>query len=75
MNHKNRSPCDVEMRSTELRFIAIINNLNRSSIVPRKEIKLCSNVGWFLWEPYRPYWMTVKAAIFPITDPWLEKEC
>lgn len=63
MNHKNRLFRDTEIRRSECSRVIIINDcgLGRAS---GEQMKRCSNVGWFLWQPCT----LVKTAVLSIAD-------
>ena len=77
VNHKNCPPWNLVMRSRELVFIVIINELSWIAVVPCKKMKSRSNPGWVLWHLNLPQRMTLKATILSITDfpLWPEKPC
>ena len=73
MNKKNRSSGNLEKWISELVYIAVINDLRSLTVFPGKKEKRCSKFGWFLWKPHQKIRMTVKAAIFVITDLGFKK--
>lgn len=49
MNHKNRSFSDFKIRSSEFGLVVIINE-SRLGRASGKQMKLCQNDGWILWQ-------------------------
>ena len=73
MNKKNRSSGNLEKWISELVYIAVINDFRSLSVFPGKKEKRSSKFGSFLWKPHQKIRMTVKAAIFVITDLGFKK--
>ena len=73
MNKKNRSSGNLEKWISELVYIAVINDFRSLTVFPGKKEKRSSKFGWFLWKPHQKIRMTVKAAIFVITDLGFKK--
>ena len=70
MNHKNRSFRDVEIRSFECIRVLIINQCGLGRAIG-EQMKLCSNDGWCLWQPYGDTWEVVtflETTVLSIAD-------
>lgn len=70
MNDKNRSFRDCETRSAEFGLVIIINEGGLVRACGR-QMKLCANDGWILWQLFEDtyYGFTfLKTAILSIAD-------
>ena len=73
MNKKNSSSGNLKEWIPELVYIAVINDPRNLTVFLGKKEKRCSNFGWFFRKPHQKIRMTVKTAIFVITDLGFKK--